>query len=88
MSTRYIMTVICPECGMENEDVYYAPTCGFTHHECVNCGYEVDLAEYTGISYEEASNKEMIEVIIDQFESKMEGDENDKTARPTIEKFG
>ncbi len=55
MGTRYIISVKCPECGVVADDCYYAPTCDFVTHECV-CGHVIDLAEYTGIMYEEASN--------------------------------
>ena len=63
MGDRYIITVKCPNCEKETEDVYYAPTCGFTEWKCEYCGHLIDLAEYTGISYEDASNKELIDEI-------------------------
>ena len=63
MGDRYILPLICPTCGTEDDDVYYAPTCGFTTHRCSGCGAEIDLEQYTGITYEEASNKELIEAI-------------------------
>lgn len=58
---RYFLTVKCPSCDIVDENVYYAPTCGFVSHVCSGCGAHIDLAEYTGISYEDASNavKEM-----------------------------
>ena len=49
MGDRYFLTVKCPKCGLSEEDIYYAPTCGFKTHTC-RCGHEVDLEEYTGIS--------------------------------------
>jgi len=55
MGDRYYITVTC-ECGVEERDVYYAPTCGFTHWTCDVCGEVIDLEEYTGISKGEASN--------------------------------
>lgn len=61
MGDRYFISVICPKCSTVEDDVYYAPTCGFTEWECPGCGVKVDLAEYTGISYEDASNQEEIE---------------------------
>jgi len=56
MGDRYIITVTCPECGLDDDDVYYAPTCGFTDWTCMVCGHKIDLEEYTGISAEDASN--------------------------------
>ena len=56
MGTRYIFDLECPHCGVLADDVYYAPTCDFTTHTCVACGHVIDLEEYIGISYEEASN--------------------------------
>ena len=63
MGTRYLLTVTCPVCGFFDDDVYYAPTCGFLTWEC-GCGHVVDLGKLTGISYEEASNVEEIRSII------------------------
>ena len=61
MGDRYFITVKCPDCGHVEEDVYYAPTCGFVDWDCTKCGKKVDLVEYTGISREEASNRDEIE---------------------------
>jgi len=63
MGTRYFLTVVC-ECGAEEEDVCYAPTCGFVSHTCSGCGTEIDLEKYTGITYKDASNRAEIEAII------------------------
>ena len=63
MGNRYIIDVTC-SCGHENGQVYYAPTCGFTTHECEECGAKIDLAEYTGITYENASNAEQIKRLV------------------------
>lgn len=65
MGDRYILTVTCPQCGVLDDDVYYAPTCGFTEHKCV-CGHVTDLEQLTGISYEDASNRADIEVLCKQ----------------------
>ena len=59
MGDRYILTIECL-CGHEDPEVYYAPTCGFSMHKCSACGHEIDLADYTGISYEDASNLGLI----------------------------
>ena len=61
MGSRYILTIICPKCGYEDEDVYYAPTCGIMDWRCPNCRIKVNLEKYTGITYEMASNREEIE---------------------------
>lgn len=66
MGDRYILDVECPECNNIDETVYYAPTCGFVSHTCSGCGTRIDLAEYTGISYEDASNADLIENICEQ----------------------
>lgn len=64
---RYYIEVMCPECGLRDMDVYFAPTCGFVDWEC-KCGNIVDLVEYTGITEEMASNKEEMQSIIDTIE--------------------
>lgn len=64
MGDRYILKVICPKCKFKDNEVYYAPTCGFVDWKCPKCQTIVDLAEYSGITYEEASNKEIIDKII------------------------
>lgn len=66
MGNRYILTVICPECGLEDDDVYYAPTRRFTAHKCSGCGFEINLEEYTGITYEDASNRQELEQIVSE----------------------
>lgn len=60
MGDRYFVQVTCPKCGNSDSSAYYAPTCGFTHWECSNCGHSVDLGVYTEISYEDCSNQEEI----------------------------
>lgn len=60
MGDRYFLTVECPKCGKKENEVYYAPTCGFTECHC-SCGHVIDLEELTGISYEEASNRAEME---------------------------
>ena len=65
MGERYYVTVKCPKCGFTENDVYYAPTCGIISWECPKCEYVVNLEEYTGISYEEASNLDIIQKIVD-----------------------
>jgi phage FluMu protein Com len=54
MGTRYHVAVDCPKCKFHEDDVYYAPTCGFIKWTCPKCNYVVDLEDYTGISVEEA----------------------------------
>ncbi|MHA1342170.1 MAG: hypothetical protein ACTSO2_19540 [Promethearchaeota archaeon] len=55
-----------------DKDVYFAPTCGFTTWICPQCDYELDLYEYTGISYEDASNAKEIEKLVQEFIKKGE----------------
>lgn len=66
MGDRYIGEIKCPACGHEDE-YYYAPTCGFNEWICTKCDKVVNLEEYTGISKEEASNKDVIKDIYEQF---------------------
>ena len=77
MGTRYYLTIVCPDCGFTDDDGYYAPTCGFTDWCCAHCGILVDLEEYTGISYEEASNLEEIQALVDSLAKEYTDDEED-----------
>jgi len=52
MGDRYTLIVICPKCGLVDDDVYYAPTCGFITWECEKCKTVVDLEKYSGIDAE------------------------------------
>jgi len=36
----YINNMKCAYCGVIQEEVYYAPSCGFTTHLCYDCGEE------------------------------------------------
>ena len=60
MGDRYILQITCPRCGTKDDEVYFAPTCGFTEWRCPNCKYQIDLCKYTGITYEDASNVDLI----------------------------
>lgn len=71
MGDRYIIAVVCPDCGFLDDNVYFAPTCGFTTWDCPKCSKKVDLVELTGITPEEASNVKMIEDMIDFYKEKM-----------------
>ena len=64
MGTRYWIRVTCPDCGVCEDNVYYAPTCGFVEWTC-ECGCVVDLEKLTGISYNEASNIDEMRVLSD-----------------------
>jgi len=64
VGSRYILTIICPKCGYEDEDVYYAPTCGIMSWRCPECNKYINLEKYTGITYEMASNRGMIEEMV------------------------
>ena len=63
MGDRYIIEVTC-ECGFHDDEVPYAPTCGFKKWKCPKCRRVVNLAKYTGITKAMASNKAEIEAII------------------------
>ena len=60
MGDRWFITVECPQCSHVEGDVYFAPTCDFTYWTCSECGYVLDLEQYTGITVEGASNAEEI----------------------------
>ncbi len=64
MGDRYFLQLTCPKCGFFDDDVYYAPTCGFVDWKC-KCGHVVDLEEHTGITYEDASNIDLIRETLD-----------------------
>jgi phage FluMu protein Com len=49
MGDRYTLSVKCPGCGYEDDDVWYAPTCGYMAWQCPKCKKEVNLEEYSGI---------------------------------------
>ena len=65
MGDRYFVTVVCAGCGFTDDNVYYAPTCDFVSWKCPYCETEVSLENVTGISYEDASNKNSIQDITD-----------------------
>lgn len=67
MGDRYILEMECKKCGYEDDDVYYAPTCGFVEWKCPKCKYVVDLEKYTGITYEDASNAGLISDLVKKF---------------------
>ncbi len=66
MGDRYVVEITCPNCGNMDENAWYAPTSGVVNWVCPECGYSVDMAQYTGISYEDASNAGEIEAIAEQ----------------------
>lgn len=72
MGDRYFLAVTCPECKTEDPDVYYAPTCGFVDWVCPKCRCIVDLEEWTGISYEDCSNADVIENLIEDLTNRKE----------------
>jgi hypothetical protein len=69
MGDRYFLTVRCPNCKFEDDDVYFAPTCQFDSWECPQCGLVVDLEQYTGISKESCSNKQVLEYMVSGIKS-------------------
>jgi len=78
MGDRYIIQVTCPRCDYIDWDVLYAPQSGFTHYTCSECGYIVDLEEYTGISKESCSNKDLIQGIVDEMSKLPESHESNE----------
>ena len=68
MGIREILEVTCPQCGFEDDDVPFAPTCDFVTWKCPECGFIVDLMAMTGISYEDASNADEIAKITEMCE--------------------
>jgi hypothetical protein len=77
MGDRYYITVKCEKCSYVEHDVYYAPTCGFIEWTCPACTAKVDLQKYTGISYEEASNRELIRELIERARAKLNLEEGE-----------
>ena len=75
MGDRYFVRVDCPCCGFSEDDVYYAPTCGFLTLKCPECECLVDLEEYTGISYEEASNLAEMEALVEKIKEEYEDED-------------
>lgn len=49
MGDRYIITVTCQKCSYIDNDVYYAPSCGFTQWTCPQCHsvYEIEEQQFT-----------------------------------------
>jgi len=83
MGTRYFLTVTCPKCKYTDLNVLYAPTCEIVEWKCPECGTMVDLAEYSGVSYEEASNQEGVKRAVEEVVAAEKGkgkvmDESDK----------
>ena len=68
MGDRYWVTLFSPKCEQVDE-AYFAPTCGFSEWKCT-CGYVFNLEAETGITYEDASRKEEMQVMLDQMENK------------------
>lgn len=66
MGDRYYLTVKCKSCGFTEAHVYYAPTCGFVMWTCPECNNITDLGIYSGISYDDCSNRELISNIIER----------------------
>jgi hypothetical protein len=77
MGTRYIIDLVCPECAAVWLGEPYAPTCGITTFTCELCGTVIDLAEYTGISMEEASNRVALEALGATYDEKKNADGQD-----------
>ena len=82
MGDRYFLTMICPKCDNVDNDVYFAPTCGFTEWKC-KCGNVVNLIEHTGITEEMASNKTEIQTLVEKlWQTKKRAEESGMTDKP------
>ena len=57
MGDRYTLQVEC-KCGYKDDDVWYAPTCGFLYWTCPKCKKEIDLEKYSGIDAEGCASTE------------------------------
>ena len=56
-----ILEVECPVCFYMIDDVYFVPTCGFIDCVCSECNTIIDLYDYTGMTYDDCSNTDLIE---------------------------
>lgn len=73
MGDRYTLIVKC-ECGYKDDDVYYAPTCGFMTWTCPKCKKIINLEEYSGIDAESCANTEIGYDFIKEQKNKLKGD--------------
>ncbi len=54
MGDRYYLQDDCPYCGVRNNDIYYAPTCGMLSHICDSCEKEFFVAaDFTMVKKED-----------------------------------
>lgn len=71
MGDRYTLYPKCPFCGhVEDEDYYYAPTCGFMTHKCEKCGKEIDLETMSGVDAESTASTETGVKAIQEFKKR------------------
>jgi len=87
MGDRYFLTVVCPDCGEVEEEVYYAPTCGFKTHKCHVCHEIIDLEKYSGISEEDASNRALFEEVAKNPDLAKQMDESPELMMQMIDQF-
>jgi len=53
MGDRYFLMVKCPYCNkFQDEEIFYAPTCGALTCQCEFCGEIIDLEKVSGIPAE------------------------------------
>jgi len=71
MGDRYTLSVTC-ECGEKDDDVWYAPTCGFMTWTCPKCKKVIDLESYSGINAEGCASTEYGIKAVQEQKSKME----------------
>ena len=53
MGSRWTLSLHCAHCGEGNDDVYYAPTCGFFSFRCKKCGKQNWIEENFSTTTEE-----------------------------------
>jgi len=46
MGDRYTFNAKCAYCDKLNEEVYFAPTCGFIVHKCESCGKTNKIVDF------------------------------------------
>lgn len=78
MGDRYTLQLKCAYCDELNDDVYYAPSCGFLSFKCQRCGNENWINQ--GFYVEKISKKELERrMFVEGFGYSKEEEEFDKT---------
>ena len=45
MGDRWVLSMDCPSCSYHDDEIYYAPTCGFTQWVCPSCHNAFEIME-------------------------------------------